>query len=402
MKVRVLNTGLFSFPLCVVYINRFFSLVGDYAYIVALSLVVAKVSPTAVMMFWIAKGLGNMMAIPFVGIIDHTNKKMVLITTDVIRGVLILTIPLFFESWFLFIIIGLVSFLGPFFMGAINPVITSLTNKDNRYRVNSFVGMISSASYFVGPLLGGILLIKSDSFPFIFQGMAMIITASLFFFLKGEYKYIEENHRKNDQKLFSLTDLWEGLNYIVKDKIIFLAILSNTLYLSVAVAIDAYEVLFLTNTLGFSDLDYSFALSYLGVAFIVAGFFNTLIGEKLNKLTLYIIGISTASISNLIFSLSSNILSVYASFTLLAIGLTLLNTALQTINQTHIPIEMQGKIVSIQSILPNIATVFSIIIAGMLLNIFSIRSVIITLALISILSALVAIPLSKLKIHLAT
>ncbi|MGG3641326.1 MFS transporter [Bacillus gobiensis] len=400
-------TKSFSSPLMMLYINRFISLVGEYGYLVALSLIVAKDSPTALMFLWIIKSLGPSLLLPVAGtIIDKNNKKTIMVTADLIRGVMILLIPLFLHSWFLYVLILLISALRPLFTGSMHPIITTLTTEDNRHRVNSIISGISSSSYCIGPMVGGLLLAINPIMPFIIQGGAFIVSSLLLIIVR--YPIIGNSNSNNQKNSLNkkiknlLDDLKFSFSYISRSKIILLLFLSNTIYLCGGVALDAYEVLYLTEVLSMSESSYSFALSYLGLVFIFAGFLNATISKKVDTNLLFFVGIGTASLSNIILTLAPKIYIIYISFTMLAIGLTTFSTAFYTLNQSAIPIQVQGRVMSIQTIVPDIITTIIVLLAGGFLNIFPIRPVVFSLALVSAIGFIFSVPLisTKMKVSL--
>ncbi|WP_255294413.1 MFS transporter [Bacillus thuringiensis] len=387
---------VFSKPLSVLYINRFAALVGEYGSMITISLIIANKGASALMSLWMIQSLGSSIVLPFVGrIIDSHDKKKIMMITDLLRGILILAIPFVINGWGLYIIILLLKMLGPFFTGSMQPLITSLTTKDNRHRVNSIISSISSAAYCIGPMLGGLLLIVNNNLPFIVQSAGYLLSALLLYLTKYPSIpiSIETNHSKKlTSKIKEIKeDMKFSLNFIMKHKILVIILLANIIYLCGGTALDAYEVLYVTKVLGMTETTYSIAISYLGFAFVIAGILNVILAKKVGPKFLFIVGMALASVSNILFSTATSQNIIYISFILLAFGLTSFSTAFYSLNQTLIPIEFQGRIMSFQFIVPEVATVFTVLISGYLLKIIDIRIVIIILASISMLGFLISL-----------
>lgn len=383
-------------PLFTLYINRFAALVGEYGSMITISLLIANKGATALMVLWIIQSLGPSLVLPFVGrVIDSNNKKTIMIVTDILRGLLVLCIPLFIDGWGIYVIILLVSMLRPFFTGSMQPLITSLTTDTNRQRVNSIISSISSAAYCIGPMLGGLLLIVNNSLPFIVQSAGYLLSAILLLITKYPSIKVTIDNSSESTIISRLktakNDIIFSFSFIKKNKSILIVLLANTIYLCGGTALDAYEVLYVTEVLGMNEATYAIAISYLGFAFIVAGILNIVVSKKLSLNVLFIGGMCLASISNILFSIATTPNIIYFSFVLLALGITSFSTAFYSINQTEIPIEYQGRVMSFQFIVPEIAIVISVLISGYFLQFMNIRPVIITLAAVSFIGFLLTL-----------
>lgn len=383
-------------PLFILYINRFAALVGEYGSMITISLLIANKGATALMILWIIQSLGPSLVLPFVGrVIDSNNKKTIMIITDILRGLLVLCIPFFIDGWGIYVIILLVSMLRPFFAGSMQPLITSLTTNTNRQRVNSIISSISSAAYCIGPMLGGLLLIVNNYLPFIVQSAGYLLSAILLLITKYPSIKVTIDNSSESTIISRLktakNDILFSFSFIKKNKSILIVLLANTIYLCGGTALDAYEVLYVTEVLGMNEATYAIAISYLGLAFIIAGILNIVVSKKLSLNVLFIGGMCLASISNILFSIATTPNIIYFSFVLLALGITSFSTAFYSINQTEIPIEYQGRVMSFQFIVPEIAIVISVLISGYFLQFVNIRLVIITLAAVSFLGFLLTL-----------
>ncbi|MFC0611660.1 MFS transporter [Scopulibacillus daqui] len=166
-------------------------------------------------------------------------------------------------------------------------------------------------------------------------------------------------------------------------------------YLCGSVAIDTYEVLYLKRELNIYETEYSFIVSFSGIAFILAGILNTYISKKIPSKILFLIGISISSFSYLLFSLAWNTFIICLSLFILAFGYTTFSTAFLTICQSTISIDKQGRIFSFLNLLPQAAIMITILMVNVFLNIFPIRLIFILLSLITIFGFISSLPMLK-------
>jgi len=394
--------NLFNRQLLVLYINRLISLVGEYGSFIIISLMISERGAFQVMLLWIIQSLGPVLVLPIIGrVIDSFDKKKIMIISDILRGLLILSIPLFINSYFLFVIILFVSMLRPFFTGAMQPIITSITNKDNRKKVNAIISSISSSAYCVGPMVGGALFLLNNNLPFYVQSIGLISSSFLFFVVTFPNIESTLNFNKKDNLSQRIShakeDLLFSCKYIFNKKLILIIFASNIFFFAGSTALDAYEVLYVTEVLGMTELDYSLAISYLGFAFIVASLLIVFISSRFSSNNLLVIGVGFGSVSNILFTTANSPNIVYVSFALLAIGMTSFSTGFASINQSTIPIDKQGRIISFQNITPQIFVFIAVLLAGLLFNFLEIRIIVVSLALFSSIGFLVSLFVYKIS-----
>ena len=397
----------FSFNLNVLYIARFTSIVGDSLFMVALSIIMAKIGAWALTILWVIKLVAPTLVSFIAGsITDRIDKKKVLIICDIIRAVIILLIPYVLENFLLvFLLIFFIYCIDPFFSAAINPVITSLTTTENRHKVNSIRNSIASIGYFLGPLIGALFVLESDTMPFYFQGGTYLISAILLLGIsipsittlnerKLELSY--KDKVKGAVKTIS-EDITYSLGYISKQSIIKFMVLADCFYLAGSVAIDTYEVVFLNEVLDISYSEYGIIVSYSGISFLLAGIINTYIANKVSINKLFYFGLSLSVLSYILFATAPHKIVIYISLFILGFGYTTFTSAMNTLIQTVVDVEKQGRIMSFVDLIPQIFIVISIGIAVASMEIFSIRATFVSLAVVTTMALLVSLPLLSSK-----
>ncbi|WP_125607689.1 hypothetical protein [Lapidilactobacillus bayanensis] len=88
-----------------IVLNRLVSLTAQFGYVVALNLVLAKISVNAVLILWIAKLLGDLFAASLNQFIrPPKSTKLFLFVLEAIKAALLFVMPLLFHSYVLFIV----------------------------------------------------------------------------------------------------------------------------------------------------------------------------------------------------------------------------------------------------------------------------------------------------------
>jgi MFS family permease len=376
----------FSPQLIILYLGRLVSVCGDWVYMIALSLLLAKNHGVELTILWIIRTLSPILIRFFAGtIVDSLGPKKTVVLTDIARGLLVALIPFTIGTWYLFILVFLVSALGPFYPASMNPIITNLVSEENRHRVNSNLSIIVSLALFVGPMLGGLLVQFNYSIPFYTQAATYIFSAITLIFIKAPPKSYQNYHNFFNFKVIR-NDLVDTIKIIFKNAKIKYITFSSAFFLLGGAAIDAYEVLFITKGLGFGSTEYALFVSVSGISFLVGGFVNSIVAKKFQLDTLLTIGLIVAVLSNIVFAISINFYMITISTFLLGIGLTTFNTSVVTILQNSIPTEKQGRLTSIQSVFPETASVLSVLLSGSLIPFLPIRYIILGFSFITLLS----------------
>lgn len=161
---------------------------------------------------------------PFAGVfVDRWNRKSIIVTTDIIRGLVncllawamwhnILTLPL------LFLGAAIKSACAQFFSPAVMAAVPQLVDKKHLEKANSLQQMTQNISGMVGYALGG-LLIALVGIPalLLINGLAYLLSglSEMFISLQPVMK-----HSKLNFKTF-FGDLQSGLAYVRRDKVLF-------------------------------------------------------------------------------------------------------------------------------------------------------------------------------------
>src|SRR3954451_20074865 len=159
---RVLRNG----PLTRLLLGEFVSSIGDWLYLVALLVVIWDLSkdPLVLGIVGAARILPYiLLSIPAGIVADRFDRRLVLLVTDVIRGVLMLVIAgvviAGLPVYLVVVLAVIATCFSAFFSPAIGPSLPSLVKDDSQLGpANSSWSSLNDLAFFIGPAFGAILL----------------------------------------------------------------------------------------------------------------------------------------------------------------------------------------------------------------------------------------------------
>lgn len=222
--------------------------------------------------------------------IDKWNKKAIMITTNLLRGITILLLPLFDKTLItLYALAFIMSSVTQFFVPAEAAIIPSVANKYQLLTANSLFTTTMMASLIFGFALGdpmiNILGIKSVHF-----GIALFFFLAAFSLFFVKYKSVGKTEEQNNSKFWD--DLKEGLIYIKNTRLVRSAMLKLTALFSIIVMLSIMSIglsqkyLYPTNpTMGAQK--FAYIVVYCGIGMVFGAF---LVGHTFRKIGNHLLG----------------------------------------------------------------------------------------------------------------
>lgn len=352
------------------------SSLGDFIYLVAINVLVFKLtgSAAAVAGLWIIGPIASVCTKFWSGsIIDRLNLRRIMIGTDIIRALLVATIPFADSIWFIYACLFLLSFSKAFFEPAAITYITYVVPGSERKRFNSFRSLITSSAFLIGPAISGVLLLMTSvNMAIWINAISFIVSAIMLYVLPNVTTVVDQKESK-----FSFTMLrsdWKEVfrfsqryRYVVK--VYFLA----QLFMIVALGMDAQEVVFTQKVLHLSETDYGLLISITGVGSILGAAAVSLLADKLSIKALMSIGYLMVSAGYLAYAFSFSFWSVAAGFMVLGFFNSFSGTGFMTFYQNNVPVQMMGRISSIYGIFQSILQILFILLIGFTGEIIPVR-----------------------------
>lgn len=208
------------------WFGQLVSQLGDKAYNIVLMwwLFEKTKSPLLISFFLVASMLPELLIGPVAGVyIDYWNKKKILIITDFIRGLVILTVAALFqlnrlEIWHIYLATLSISLCTALFNPTTMAIIPVLVEKDKLQQANALSQMVSGAVSIVGPLVGAssIALIGYVG-VLMFNGFSYIISG----FAESLLRLNRTETRTRESMWISLA---QGFRYIRTDRRVFVIV----------------------------------------------------------------------------------------------------------------------------------------------------------------------------------
>lgn len=375
---------------------------GDFIFLIAINLLVYQMtgSAAAVAGLWIVGPLASIFTRFWAGgIIDRANRRKLMIWTDLIRALLIASVPVMPSVWGIYIVLWFVSMAKVFFTPASTTYITELVPVEKRKKFNAFYSLTTSGAFIVGPAIAGILfMLGSVDIAILLNSFSFLISAILLLFLPNL-----QNEKQSFKNPLSFSAIREDAKTVIafgREAPVFILVL--VLYLGTlftTFAMDTQEVVFTQRVVGLSELDYSLLISITGIGSILGALTVAFFSDKLTIRFLFGGGLLLMSLGYILYAISSSFATITIGFIILGFFNSFANTGYNTFYQYHVPIEIMGRVTSFYGLIQSIGQILLVIVVGIVADIIPLRYTIVTLSLVCFLSIICLILLMKHRIY---
>ncbi|GAB4425397.1 MAG: MFS transporter [Cyanobacteria bacterium J069] len=342
--------------------------------------------------------------------VDHWSKKAVLVSTNLLRGGLVLVLPPLMwlsQGWSplagipvgfvtLLSVTFLVSTLTQFFAPAEQAAIPMLVDRKHLLSANSLYTTTMMASVIVGFAVGEPLLVLADGAIahlaaqfglHLSIGKELIVGIS--YVLAGLLLLLIQPHETIDQSKDDLPPVWEnirdGLRYLKQQAGVRAALIQLIVLFSIFAALAVLAVRLAEVMPAIKSSQFGFLLAAGGVGMALGAVTLGHLGSRLprHRLSLYgSLGMGTTLAAMSFFTQQL----VPALLLLVAFGAcaAIVAIPLQTVIQEETPEEMRGKVFGLQNNAVNIALSLPLALAGVAETLFGLRVVFLGLATVAI------------------
>jgi DHA3 family macrolide efflux protein-like MFS transporter len=337
------------------WVGQLVSLLGDRIHIIALgALVAGRGADYEVGLVFAATAVPSVVLGPLAGVlVDRWDRRRTMIVCDLVRGLLVLTVPFAFE-----IHIGLV-YLSAFltatvtllFRPAKTAVVPAIVDDRELVSANSAMSVPETAADLIGFPVAGLIVTALSAVigaAFVLDAGTYLISALLI------WSMIVPRQLEAPSERISLRNVWremrEGFQFLWGEA----ALLSNTLLSTVAqVAVGAEIVVSLLyardvvdrGSMSFEQM-YSLLLTSIAVGSVIAGIGIGAIGERLPKGPLVIAGFIGMGLSLVVAGLVTDPLLAMVAFFFTGATNMLFIIPTVTLFQQRTPQRLMGRVVS--------------------------------------------------------
>ncbi len=364
-------------------------------------------SALAVALLYIIKPLATLVTNLWSGsIIDRLNKKHFMILLDLLQGILITCLAVFYTSlWVIYILVFFINMASSIYRPCSVSYMTRLIPTEQRQKFNSLRSLLDSGAFFIGPAITGLLFMSGSPI------LAIYINAFAFFFSATVTLFMPNLEKNSINKLpiepMSLTLLKKDWKVVMEFSRKYIYVITIYFLFSgfvvLQTAIDSLEVAFAKEVLSLTDGEYGFLVSIAGAGILVGAIINVVFTKNLSISLLIGLGSFTVAIGYIIFAFSNSFLMASLGVFILAFANAFANTGFFTFYQNNIPVDVMGRIGSMYGFVEAFLVIVTTSIFAVTAHLISVEYVVvsgafITLVLTTVLLFVIIKP-SKRKYH---
>ena len=332
--------------------------------------------------------------------VDRWSKKGVLVISNLLRGILVLALPLLlwftaketgwlnlpWGFWLLLLVTFLVSTATQFFAPAEQATIPLIVKKQNLLSANSLYTTTMMAMLIIGFAVGEPLLEffarwgEQLSFSFgqeLLVGGGYAIAGLILLVLKTGEK--AEDRQIETPHIFD--DIWDGLLYLKQNYRVRNALIQLVILFSVFAALAVLAVRLAETIPGMEADQFGFLLASGGIGMGIGATILVHWGQEISHAKLSLLGSLGVSASLVGLSMFTHSLGMALLMTAtLGIFAALVGVPMQTTIQAETPPQMRGKVFGLQNNAVNIALSLPLALAGVAETLFGLQLVLLTLA----------------------
>ncbi len=345
--------------------------------------------------------------------VDRWSKKVVLVVSNLVRGLLVLGLPWLLEltqnqlfwrnfSWGFISLLGitlLVSSFTQFFAPAEQAVIPLIIKPQNLLAANSLYTTTMMALLIVGFAIGEPLLDQADalvgSWHFsqtigkeILVGSAYLLAGVILIALRTQ----EKPQDKSESKVSAWQDIGDGINYLKNNQQVRNALLQLILLFSVFAALVILAVSIADQIPNLEADEFGILLATTGVGMGVSAAIVGGLEQKFTNSQLSLIGSIGVSVSLFGLSFATQNLALTLIMTAsMGSFAALIGIPMQTTIQAETPPDMRGKVFGLQNNAVNIALSLPLVLAAQAEAMFGLKFVIVSLAVTMAIGAIFSV-----------
>ncbi|WP_071187660.1 MFS transporter [Trichormus sp. NMC-1] len=317
-------------------------------------------------------------------IVDRVPKKLIMVGSDVVRGLFMLLIPFLPREFAILLFFTFaISTVTQFFAPAEQAAIPLLVKKEGLMAANALFSSTMMAALIIGnavasPMLDWVENLNKGFGKEMVVGILYLLSALIMMPIHfQEHRHIDED----TVKINPWAEFLQGLRYLKKNRLVWNAMLQIvTLYCVFAALIEL--AIGMAAKLNLEARDFSFFVASAGVGMVIGAAILGHFGHKLHHKPLPLIGFLIMAVSLGLFTFIENLPLALGLCIFLGVGAAFVNVPMQTLIQQETPPEMHGKVFGFQNHAINIALTAPLLITTKLVNAFGLSAVLLGMSLV--------------------
>ena len=329
---------------------------------------------------------------PIAGVfVDKWNIKTTMVGSDLIRGVLILSLVFVHDLYAIYAIFFVLAAVSAFFIPAQSVAVRAITPMAGLLAVNGLMSQAMQGSQIIAPSVAGGLV------QLVGANACFIVDAASFFFSAGMILSIPI-HREQGPTTVAATvfaSMRVGFRFIFTHPTISFVIISMATGMFAVRCFGTLLSVYVRDILLSKPAAFGILNTFIGVGMITGTQGITRFGKHIPKQNLVVYGLSLMGLAVLIVAIFGTIVTTGFGMLLMGFGVAFIMVTAQTLIQQETPKEMLGRVISALMSLMAFSQAMSMVIAGPVAEKTGIRNLYFASAVM--LLAIGAIGYSKLK-----
>ncbi|BAT52005.1 Major facilitator superfamily MFS_1 [Nostoc sp. NIES-3756] len=318
-------------------------------------------------------------------LVDRLPKKLIMVGSDVVRGLLTLCLPLLPREFLILLMLAFaISSVTQFFAPAEQAAIPLIVRRENLLAANALFSSTMMGALIVGFAIGEPILSWAKSWMGETYGQELVV-GGLYILSAVIMQPINFTEHKPLKDENSQTHPWseftESIRYLKKNRLVLNAMLQLTTLYCVFAALTVLAIQ-LAEDFGLKEKQFGFFLAAAGVGMVVGAGILGHWGEKFHHKPLPLIGFLLIALVLGVFTFTHNLALALGLCAILGIGAALIGVPMQTVIQQQTPPNMHGKVFGFQNHAVNIALSVPLAITGPLTDALGLRAVMMTMSVV--------------------
>lgn len=335
---------------------------------------------------------------PLAGVFaDRLNKKKIIITTDILNGIIMLIFSWFifvdhYPIYVLYIFMIFSSIVSEVFNPAISSAVPIIVEEKDLKDANTLSQVTSQAINVLGPALAGILIaFMNISLLFFLNGLSFLICAAIESFITIP-KINDENTKEGIGIQFK-----EGLVYVLENKLLLYLVIAGGVIINFFLApLSIYETVLSTKILNVGSTGYGMMNSAISVGALI-GALLIMTNIFKDKYKMVIIGLSLEGIAVAFLGLIPHYLVALTALSALGIGLAMASIGISTLYQTLIPKEKMGRVMALASTLCAVTVPLGTLFGSTIIAYVQLKIVLILSGIFILITGILLLPITSVK-----
>ena len=370
------------------FLARVISVVGDKVYYIALTAYTYSryQSALSVSTMLLCRTAPGLILAPISGVLgDRANRKTLMITSDLVRAIILILLPFSSFMWQMYLGVFIISAFETLFTPSSNAMFPGLVGKDSLKDANSLFSIGTQLAGLIGPSIGGMLLgTLHYQWAFILDAVSFLLSALLILSLSVSGS---GDHRPRDR---FWRDAASGIRTVLSLPQYRLIALSNVVMMLGAGFLNALLYVFASKELGASDVEYGLMNSCIAAGAVLGAMAGVRLKVKSSRhlIPVMMCGLALTGFGAAFMGASRSIVASMALLGVIGAGNSIYNIFAVTVIQTSLPGDILAKAMGFLSAVTTTASLVMLAVAGALGDLLRTSTLLIVAGAISVIYSL--------------